>query len=120
MEIFGLGILGGCMILGLFVGNLLGRLIGLNSNVGGVGFAMLFLVFLTNYLELKGKPLPERVGRGIEFVSAMYIPVVVAMASIQNVVAAVKGGLTALLAGGGATLLSFFLVPLIAKMGKGK
>jgi len=69
MEILGLGILGGCMIAGLFMGNLLGKLVGLNSDVGGVGFAMLFLVFLSNYLELKGKPLPERVGRGIEFIA---------------------------------------------------
>lgn len=108
------------MILGLFIGNSLGKALGLNSDVGGVGFAMLLLVFITNYLELKGKPLPERVGKGIEFIAALYIPVVVAMASIQNVVAAVKGGWTALLAGGGATVLSFFIVPLISKIGKEK
>ncbi len=105
------------MIAGLFMGNLLGKLVGLNSDVGGVGFAMLFLVFLSNYLELKGKPLPERVGRGIEFIAALYIPIIVAMAAIQNVVAAIKGGAIPILAGGLATLLSFFLVPLLARLG---
>lgn len=120
MELFGLGILSGCMVVGLFVGNMLGKALGLNSDVGGVGFAMLLLVLITNSYEAKGKPFPEKVGRGIEFVGALYIPIIVAMASIQNVVSAISGGALALLAGGAATILSFFLVPLLSKLGSGK
>lgn len=52
--------------------------------------------------------------------SALYIPIVVAMAGIQNVVAAFSGGAVAFLAGGIATIGSMLLVPLIGKLGKDK
>ena len=47
----------------------------------------------------------------------MYIPIVVAMAASQNVVAAVGGGMLALLAGAGAVLVSFALVPVLSRIG---
>lgn len=50
-------------------------------------------------------------------VSAMYIPIVVAMASTQNVVAAVSAGPVALLAGLGATVLCWALVPMLSRIG---
>jgi malonate transporter MadL subunit len=54
---------------------------------------------------------------GINFWSAMYIPIVVAMAASQNVVAAVDGGMLALLAGLGAVVISFALVPVLSRFG---
>ena len=56
-------------------------------------------------------------GRGIEFWSAMYIPIVVAMAARQNVVAAFEGGMLAIVAGVAAVMVSFALVPLLSKIG---
>lgn len=121
MEIYGLGIVAACMFAGSFIGRLLGTLLGVSGNVGGVGIAMLFLVVLSNYLESKGKAFHERTSRGIVFLSSLYIPIVVAMAARQNVVAAFKGGAVAFLAGGVATIGSMFLIPLFSKLGsKGK
>jgi malonate transporter MadL subunit len=48
----------------------------------------------------------------------IYIPIVVAMASKQNVLGAVDGGLIALLSGGVAVLLSFLLIPVLSKIKK--
>ena len=50
----------------------------------------------------------------------MYIPVVVAMAAQQNVVAALKGGPAAILAGVLAVAVSFALIPVIDRIGKAK
>lgn len=47
----------------------------------------------------------------------MYIPIVVAMAAQQNVVAALKGGPIAVLAGALAVVASFALVPVISRIG---
>ncbi len=88
-----------------------------NANVGGVGFAMLLLLFATEKLKKYGKFQPAS-SRGVEFWTAMYIPVVVAMASQQNVLGAVKGGPMAILAGIAAVVVSFALIPLIGRIGK--
>jgi malonate transporter MadL subunit len=57
---------------------------------------------------------------GILFWSAMYIPVVVAMSSVQNVKAALTGGWVALVVGVVATGLCLALVPAISKIGQSK
>jgi malonate transporter MadL subunit len=116
MEIYGLGLVGICMFIGVFIGNILGQLLGINGDVGGVGFAMLLLVIYTNYKESKGQPLSEKTEKGIHLLSALYIPIVVAMSSIQNVVAAFSGGAVAFLAGGVATVGAILLVPVISKL----
>ena len=116
MIIYGTAVLAGCLIAGMIVGDLLGALLGVESNVGGVGFAMLLLIVLTDKMRRQGvfPPLSEQ---GILYWSAMYIPIVVAMASTQNVVSAVTGGPIALLAGVGATLACWALVPAISRIG---
>lgn len=116
MVIYGVSILAGCMLGGLFLGSLLGQLMGVQANVGGVGIAMLLMIFLSDRLRSAGKlkPLTEQ---GILFWSAIYIPVVVAMAAKQNVLAALKGGPAAILAGTGAVLVSFALVPVLSRIG---
>ncbi|MBW7995693.1 MAG: malonate transporter subunit MadL [Candidatus Glassbacteria bacterium] len=117
MIVYGVAILSGCMLVGLIVGEALGALIGVKANVGGVGISMILLILLSerykDELNLKA-----RTGRGIGFWSAMYIPVVVAMAAQQNVLAAITGGAVAVLAGSAAVVLSFVMVMLIGKFNR--
>ena len=116
MIVYGVGMLSVCLVLGMLIGEALGVALNVEANVGGVGIAMLFLVFASN--SEKFKTLTQGVaGTGINFWSAMYIPIVVAMAARQNVAAAVDGGLLALLAGVAAVLVSFALVPVLSKIG---
>ena len=120
MEIYGLGIVAFCMYIGSFLGFGIGKVIGVSGDVGGVGFAMLLLVLVSNYFESKNGGWSEKTKNGIYLLSALYIPIVVAMAGIQNVVAAFSGGAIAFLAGGIATVGSMLLVPIIGKLGKDK
>ncbi|SDD36565.1 malonate transporter, MadL subunit [Paracoccus isoporae] len=116
MIVYGVAVLAACLIAGMIVGDALGALLGVESNVGGVGFAMLLLILLTDRLRRAGQ-FPQHSADGVLFWSAMYIPIVVAMASIQNVVAAVGAGPVALLAGVLATVLSWGLVPVLSRIG---
>ena len=116
MVIYGVALLSGCLIAGLFCGQLLGRLIGVQANVGGVGIAMLLLILVSDRLRKTGRLQPIS-QQGIVFWSSIYIPVVVAMAASQNVVSAIEGGPVALLAGTLAVGMGFALVPVISRMG---
>jgi len=103
----------------MLIGEGLGVLLNVDANVGGVGIAMLLLVLASN--SDKFKSLTEGAsGTGIKFWSAMYIPIVVAMAAKQNVAGATEGGLLALAAGVIAVAVSFALVPLISRLGNPK
>ena len=51
------------------------------------------------------------------FWSAMYIPIVVAMSSIQDVVAALSGGTIAVLGGVLGVALGFVFIPILRKFG---
>lgn len=115
MIIYGVGILSVCLLTGLFLGNLLGALIGVKANVGGVGIAMLMLIILVN-LSGKRFELGKVTSTGISFWSAMYIPIVVAMAAKQNVIAAVSAGWLAITAGVLAVMFSFALIPLMTRL----
>lgn len=117
MVLYGTAALAICMLLGMLIGEFLGLLIGVEANIGGVGFAMILLIFATGWLR-KHKLLPEPTKQGLLFWSSMYIPIVVAMAAIQDVSGALSGGPTAVLAGIAATALGVALVPTIAKIGK--
>lgn len=119
MVIYGVALLAFSMLVGVFTGDLLGELIGVNANVGGVGIAMLLLIGLSNlgHSRLKLSPVTEG---GINFWNAMYIPIVVAMAASQNVVAAVSSGWMAIIAGIAAVAASFALIPVLARFGKGQ
>jgi len=115
MIIYGVAILSVSMLAGLVIGDLLGAAISVQANVGGVGIAMLMLILLSN-MNAKKFRLGEFTASGISFWSAMYIPIVVAMAATQNVYAALTGGTLALLAGGLAVAGSFALIPLMTKL----
>ena len=119
MVIYGVALLSFCMLAGVFAGDLLGGLIGVQANVGGVGIAMLLLIALSNlsHHKLRLNPITDS---GITFWSAMYIPIVVAMAAKQNVMAAVSSGWMAIVAGVAAVVASFALIPVLARVGKGR
>jgi malonate transporter MadL subunit len=101
MIIYGTALLAICHLVGIFLGDLLGQLLGVKTNVGGVGIAMLLLIFARLYME-KTDRLPKLTELGVEYWGAMYIPVVVAMAAQQDMVAALRGGPVAVLSAIGA------------------
>lgn len=116
MIVYGVALLSFCLVVGMLAGESLGVLLGVEANVGGVGIAMLLLVFASN--AEKFKSLASGIaGEGIRFWSAMYIPIVVAMAARQNVAAAMDGGMLALVAGVAAVIVSFALVPVLSRIG---
>jgi len=117
LVIYGVGILAACFLSGIFLGDILGVLIGVQANVGGVGIAMLLLILLSDALVRRGRITPPT-RQGVVFWSAIYIPVIVAMAAKQNVVAALKGGPMAFLAGALAVVVCFILVPVIGRIGE--
>ncbi len=115
MVIYGVALLSFCMLVGVWAGDILGRLIGVQANVGGVGIAMLLLIFLVNLSGTRFRLGPETES-GIHFWSAMYIPIVVAMAAKQNVIAAVSSGWMAIIAGVAAVAVSFLMIPLLDRI----
>lgn len=117
MVIYGVGLLAGCMLAGVILGDLLGQLIGVQANVGGVGIAMLLLIWVTNASRFK-LLLEPPTATGINFWSAMYIPIVIAMAAKQNVAAAVSSGWLAVSAGVAAVVISFAMIPLLSRLGR--
>lgn len=119
MIIYGVSILAISTVTGLFFGDILGDLIGVKSNVGGVGIAMILLMILSNFPKKVFKISAES-SKGIAFWSAMYIPIIVAMAAKQNAVAAIKAGPVALTAGVLAVLISFALIPIMMKLSNNK
>jgi len=91
MTIYGVALLAVCSLLGALLGDLLGIALNVKSNVGGVGIAMIMLIAGRVWLAKRGLLKPQ-IKFGIEFWAALYIPIVVAMAAIQNVAAAIGGG----------------------------
>ena len=115
MIIYGTALLALCHLLGIFLGDLLGQLMGVKTNVGGVGIAMLLLICARLYMPRRAW-LPQMTERGVEYWGAMYIPVVVAMAAQQDVVAALRGGPVAVLAAIGSVIVCGAVISLINRM----
>ena len=118
MAIYGTALLALCTLLGVALGEGLGRLLHVQANVGGVGIAMLLLILAKIWLQRHGK-LTAGLRLGVEFWAVMYIPIVVAMASQQNVLAAVEGGPMAILTGVTVVLVCFALVGALGRIGSG-
>ncbi len=119
MTIYGVAILAACFLAGRIAGEWLGAWLGIEANVGGVGFSMILLILVTQFLHDR-KRFEALSESGVLFWSNLYIPVIVAMSSIQNVKGALAGGMIALLAGTIPVGLCFFLVPLISRTGLGR
>jgi malonate transporter MadL subunit len=119
MAIYGTAVLSICLIIGITFGKLLGHWAGMDPkvNVGGVGFAMLLLIVVTDWMRKRDLLRPPSEA-GILFWSSIYIPVVVAMAATLNVRDAVGGGPMALLAGSITVICCFALIPAITRIGK--
>lgn len=115
MTIYGVTLLAVCYVCGQLLGEVLGSALGLDANVGGVGFAMLLLILGTDRLRGNVQLTPES-GAGIHFWSNMYIPVIVAMSATQNVRLAVSAGWVALLAGVTPVVVCFAVVPLMSRL----
>ena len=112
MIIYGTALLAICHLLGIFIGDLLGQALGVKTNVGGVGIAMLLLIFARIYMQKKNM-LPKLTELGVEYWGAMYIPVVVAMAAQQDMVSALRGGPVALLSAFAAAGLCAVVIAVI-------
>jgi malonate transporter MadL subunit len=112
MIIYGTALLALCHLLGIFLGDVLGHALGVKTNVGGVGIAMLLLIFARLYLVGTNR-LPRLSELGVEYWGAMYIPVVVAMAATQDMVAALRGGPVAVLSAIGAVALCAVVIAFI-------
>lgn len=119
MIIYGVALLAGCTLAGVVIGDMLGALLGVKSNVGGVGIAMILLICARLWMEKNGG-MSKGCEMGVGFWGAMYIPVVVAMAAQQNVVTALKGGPVAVLAAIGSVLLCGLTITLICRYNRGE
>lgn len=119
MIIYGVALLSICTLLGVLIGDLLGAAIGVKANVGGVGFAMVLLLVISEHLKGSGR-FVQQSSQGVAFWTAMYIPIVIAMAAQQNVLGAVRGGPMAILAGVAATVVCFALIPAIDRIGRSR
>ena len=117
--VYGAATLAACMFLGELAGNILGVIAGTNTDIGGVGFAMILLILVSNWDK---NPLKKQkdFDKGIEFWKGMYIPVVIAMSACQNVKNALSGGVLALIAGLMAVIAAFLLLPLLNSMSSDK
>ena len=119
MVIYGVALLSFCMLAGIFIGEMIGKAIGIDANVGGVGIAMLMLIIFSNSPS-KRYQLSSITESGVNFWSAMYIPIVVAMAAKQNVIAALSSGWMAIIAGILAVIVSFLMIPVLANISRGQ
>jgi malonate transporter MadL subunit len=117
LTIFGVALLAVCTLAGALLGDMLGMALHVKSNVGGVGIAMILLILVRAWLQRKGA-LSHPLKLGVEFWAALYIPIVVAMASIQNVAGAVRGGPVVVTAALASVLLCWGVMALIGRMGR--
>lgn len=115
MTIYGVGLLAFCYLAGQLFGEWIGKLLHIDANVGGVGFAMILLIAGSEWLNKHNKIKPAT-QQGMAFWSAMYIPVIIAMSATQNVKAAFSTGHVAILVGIIPTVSMILLVPVISKL----
>jgi malonate transporter MadL subunit len=115
MTIYGVSLLAACYVVGQIIGELLGKSLGIDANVGGVGFAMLLLIFMNDWFSKKATLAKDTEG-GISFWSQMYLPVIVAMSATQNVKVALSSGFVALAAGIVPVVICFAMIPLLSKL----
>ena len=103
-----------CMLLGKFIGTLLGTAVGIGADVGGVGFAILLMLVVTNCKKFTFTQKPDFI-QGMNFWKKMYIPVVVAMAASQNVFRMLTSGMVAIVGGAAAVAFPFLMLYLLHK-----
>jgi malonate transporter MadL subunit len=114
MIIYGVALLALSFIGGQLMGELLGEALNIDANVGGVGFGMIILIFLKQWLARKGY-FHEGMSDGIAFWNNMYVPVIVAMTATQNVKSAISAGMLAVLVGTIPVAVGFAFIPYLAR-----
>lgn len=120
MTISGVALLALCTLIGQALGELLGSVLGVKANVGGVGIAMILLIGSRVVLTDRGL-WTQGVSQGVMLWASLYIPIVIAMAAQQDVAAAVSGGPMVLVGGIGVVCLCFIMVALIGRVaGRGE
>lgn len=108
MSIYGVALLAFCIVVGKGLGFLIGELLGIGSDVGGIGFAMLLFMLLSPYVRTSGEA-----DTGIRFWATMYLPVYCSMVASLNVFSAVHNGLLPLYSGLAVVGLMYcFVVPI--------
>lgn len=115
--IYGVAALAACMLLGTWIGTVFGDLIGAGTEIGGVGFSMLLLLFVTNFKKLTFTQKPAFV-QGMRFWKSMFIPVVIAMTATQNVFQMLSSSVVAIAAGAAAVGFSFLMLFVLHKLGQ--
>lgn len=117
MAIYGTALLSLCLLIGVSAGHLLGYWAGLeNRDIGGVGIAMILLILGCDRLHRSGRLKPPSEA-GIVYWGSIYVPIVVAMAATQDVLAALRGGPMAILAGVATVAVCFALTGVLVRMG---
>jgi malonate transporter MadL subunit len=119
MLVYGVAVLAGCFLAGQWLGDWLGTMLQIDANVGGVGFAMVLLIAVNQFMRRTGWMTAE-MELGINFWNKMYIPIIVAMSSIQNVNAAFTSGLVAIVAGIVPTVFCFLFIPAISRAARAR
>ena len=102
------------MLLGKYIGTCFGTLVGINADVGGVGFAILLLLCVGNS-KLFPFTKQQDFLSGMTFWKKMYIPVVVAMAASQNVYRMLTSGIVAIVGGVASVSFPFLLLYILHK-----
>lgn len=115
MTISGVALLALCTLLGQALGELLGFVLGVKANVGGVGIAMIMLIGARVWLNDRSL-WTAGVNQGVMLWASLYIPIVIAMAAQQDVVGAVSGGPMVMIGGIGVVCLCFAMVALIGRV----
>lgn len=115
MIIYGTAILAICHLLGDYLGNTLGLLLGVKANVGDVAISMILLILAKEILMKKGY-LPQVTQFGVLYWSGMYIPIVVAMSAGQNVVAALSGGMVGIIVAVTSLIGTVFVIRYLNRM----
>lgn len=113
--IYGVSLLAGCMFLGKVIGRLIGKLSGLNTDIGGVGFAMMLLLLFINSHFFQ-RHISRNVLDGVRFWKGMYMPIVIAMAATQDISHVLSSSLYAVIAGGLSVGIACLLLPLLNKI----
>ena len=103
-----------CMLLGKYIGTCFGTLVGIGSDVGGVGFAILLLLFVGNSKRFSFTRQKDFI-QGMQLWKKMYMPVVVAMAASQNVYRMLTSGMVAIVGGIASVAFPFLVLYLLHK-----
>ena len=119
MTIYGVGLLAICYLAGQLIGEFSGKFLNINANVGGVGFAMLLLIFLNRWSASKPK-LHAGLLSGVVFWDSMYIPIIIAMSATQNARLAMESGMIAVVAGILPIMCLLYLLPILSRKSEKK